>query len=253
MGASAAQILLKSGDLVPEGRTVLAGQGPLLYLLAAQPRAGAPPIALLGTTPSENYLDAARHLASLWPGRRMLIKGLRLISAVTRAGIPIRRGVRGLRAVGLRRIERVAWEGGELAADHLFLHEGVIPNVQVSLALQLRHEWDEDQICWRPALDLWGQTSLPNIAIAGDGRHRRSRRGGIARGQLAALDAAAQLGHIGEVERDRRAEPIGQSSIASARCGRCDAASTAAAVGAGPGRGRGHGLPLRGRICWSTA
>jgi NADPH-dependent 2,4-dienoyl-CoA reductase/sulfur reductase-like enzyme len=209
MGAGAAQILLKSGDLVPEGRAVLAGQGPLLYLLAAQlTRAGAPPTALLETTPSENYLEAARHLASLWPGRRMLIKGLRLISAVTRAGIPVRRGVRGLRAVGGRGIERVAWEGGELAADHLFLHEGVIPNVQASLALQLRHEWDEDQICWRPALDLWGQTSLPNIAIAGDGGGIAGADAAVLSGRLAALDAAVQLGRIGEPERDHRAAPI---------------------------------------------
>src|SRR6266436_6560519 len=209
MGAGAAQILLKSGDLVPEGRAVLAGQGPLLYQLAAQlTRAGAPPIALLETTPSENYLDAARHLASLWPGRRMLIKGLRLISAVTRAGIPIRRGVRGLRAVGGRGIERVAWEGGELAADHLFLHEGVIPNVQVSLALQLRHEWDEDQVCWRPGLDPWGQTSLPNIAVAGDGGGIAGAEAAALSGRLAALDAAMWLGHIGEAERDGRARPI---------------------------------------------
>jgi NADPH-dependent 2,4-dienoyl-CoA reductase/sulfur reductase-like enzyme len=36
MGAGAAQILLKSADLVPEGRAVLAGQGPLLYRIAAR-------------------------------------------------------------------------------------------------------------------------------------------------------------------------------------------------------------------------
>jgi NADPH-dependent 2,4-dienoyl-CoA reductase/sulfur reductase-like enzyme len=154
MGAGAEQILVKSADLVPEGRAVLAGQGPLLYLVAAQlARAGAPPIALLETTPLENYLAAARQLDSVWPGRRLLAKGLGLIFAAKRAGIPVRRGVRGLRAIGRRGLARVAWDGGELAADHLFLHEGVIPNVQVSLALQLRHEWDESQMCWRPALD----------------------------------------------------------------------------------------------------
>src|SRR5260370_41429036 len=87
--------------------------------------------------------------------------------AVKRAGVRVRRGVRGLRAVGRRSLDRVAWEGGERAADHLFLHAGLIPNVQVSLALQLRHEWDEGQLCWRPALDAWGQSSLPNIAVAG--------------------------------------------------------------------------------------
>ena len=36
MTAGAAQILLKSAGLVPGGTTVLAGSGPLLYLIAAQ-------------------------------------------------------------------------------------------------------------------------------------------------------------------------------------------------------------------------
>ena len=60
MTAGAAQILLKTADLVPEGRTVIAGQGPLLYLAAIQlARAGAPPLAVLETTPRENYAAAA--------------------------------------------------------------------------------------------------------------------------------------------------------------------------------------------------
>ncbi len=209
MTAGAAQILLKSGDLVAEGRTVLAGQGPLLYLLAAQlARAGAPPIALLETTPLENYREAAQHLGSFWPGRRMLTKGLALVLAVKRAGIPIRRAVRGLRATGRRSLERIDWEGGELAADHLFLHEGIIPNVQVSLALQLRHEWDDGQLCWRPVLDPWGATSLANIAVAGDGGGVAGAEAAALSGRIAALDAAARLGHIGTDEREHRAAPM---------------------------------------------
>lgn len=209
MGAGGAQILLKSSDLLPEGRAVLAGQGPLLYLAATQlARAGAPPVALLETTPLENYLAGARHLGSLWPGRRIMTRGLRLILAVRRAGIPIRRGVRGLRAIGRQSVERVTWEGGELAADHLFLHEGVIPNVQVSLALQLRHEWDEGQLCWRPSLDPWGRTSLPDIAVAGDGGGIAGADAAVLSGQLAALDAASDIGRISGAERDRRAAPI---------------------------------------------
>jgi NADPH-dependent 2,4-dienoyl-CoA reductase/sulfur reductase-like enzyme len=209
MPAGAAQILLKSADLVPEGRAVLAGQGPLLYLLATQlARAGVPPVALLETTPFQNYTEAARYGASLWPGRRMLLKGLELVFAVKRAGIPIRRGVHGVRAIGQGSLARVAWEGGELAADHFFLHEGVIPNLQVSLALQLRHEWDDSQLCWRPALDSWGQASLPNIAIAGDSGGITGAAAAALSGRLAALDAAVKLGHIGEDDRDRRAQPI---------------------------------------------
>jgi octopine oxidase subunit A len=209
MTAGAAQILLKTADLVPEGRVVLAGQGPLLYLVAAQLiRAAAAPAAILETAPLDNYMDAARHLAGLWAGRRLLMKGLGLISAIKRAGVPIRRGVRGLRAVGRRKVDRVVWEGGELAANYLLLHEGVIPSVQISLALQLRHEWDKTQLCWRPALDAWGQTSLPNVAIAGDGGGIAGAEAAALTGRLAALDAALWLGHIGEAERDSRARPI---------------------------------------------
>ena len=209
MTAGAAQLLLKSSGLVPEGRVVLAGQGPLLYLVAAQlARAGAAPAALFETTPLKNYLEAMRPVAGPWPGRRLLIKGLGLISAVKRAGIPIRRGLRGLRAVGRRRLERVAWEGGEFAADYLLLHEGIIPNVQVSLALQLRHEWDRAQLCWRPSLDAWGQTSLGNVAVAGDCGGIAGAEAAVLTGRRAALDAALWLGHIGAAERDRRGAPM---------------------------------------------
>lgn len=209
MTAGAAQVLLKSADLVPEGQTVLAGQGPLLYLAAAQlAAAGAPPAAILETTPLDNYREAAWLLGSRWPGRALLTRGLGMIGAVRRAGIPIRRGVRNLHAVGRAGLERVAWDGGEIAADHLLLHEGVIPNVQMSLALGLQHEWDEAQLCWRPVLDMWGQTSLPCVAVAGDGGGIAGAEAAALSGQLAALDAAMLLGRIGEVERNRRAAPI---------------------------------------------
>ncbi|HEX6442982.1 MAG TPA: FAD-dependent oxidoreductase, partial [Stellaceae bacterium] len=210
MTVGAAQILLKTADLVPEGRAILAGQGPLLYLAALQlARAGAPPLALLETAPHANCHAAARRLpAALWPGRRALLKGAGLLLGVRRAGISVRREVRGLRAVGRSRVEAVAWDGGEIAADHLLLHEGVIPNTQIGLALQLAYEWDEAQLCWRPVVDEWGRSSLANVAIAGDGAGILGADAAVLTGRLAALDAAAALGRIDDAERDRRARPI---------------------------------------------
>jgi NADPH-dependent 2,4-dienoyl-CoA reductase/sulfur reductase-like enzyme len=209
MTVGAAQILLKTAGIVPEGRVVLAGQGPLLYLVALQlARAGAPPAALLLTTPSRNYREAARQAGALWPGRRRLFEGLAMIAAVRRAGIPVRHGVRGLTAVGRGRIERVLWQGGETACDHLLLHEGVIPNVQASLALQLHHEWDEAQLCWRPALGPWGETSEGAIAIAGDMGGISGAAAAALSGRLAVLGIAARLGRIDDNERGRRARPL---------------------------------------------
>ena len=210
MTAGAAQIMLKTGDLVPAGRTVLAGQGPLLWLVAAQLiRAGAPPALILETTTLRNRHAAAQMLpGALWPARRALRKGLSLIREVKRAGIPIRRGITGLRALGRDRLQSVAWNGGEIAVDLLILHEGVLPNTQISLALQLEHRWDEAQLCWRPVVDEWGATGVPAIAIAGDGGGIAGAEAAALSGRLAALDAAAFLDKIDPAERDRRARPI---------------------------------------------
>ena len=210
MTAGAAQIALKTADLVPSGRTVLAGQGPLFWLVAAQLiRAGAPPALMLETRPHANLHAAAPLLArTLWPGRRALAKGLGLIGEVKRAGVPILRRVAGLRAIGGARLESVAWDGGEAPADLLLLHEGVIPNTQVSLGLQLDHRWDAAQLCWRPVTDEWGATRLSTIAIAGDGGGIAGAEAAAPSGQLAALDAASFLDKIDPAERDRRAAPI---------------------------------------------
>jgi NADPH-dependent 2,4-dienoyl-CoA reductase/sulfur reductase-like enzyme len=210
MTAGAAQIALKTADLVPAGRTVLAGQGPLFWLVAAQlVRAGAPPALLLETRPPANaYAAALLLLRTLWPARRALAKGLGLIGEVKRAAIPIVRRVAGLRALGDSRLEGVAWDGGEAPADLLLLHEGVIPNTQISLGLQLDHRWDAAQLCWRPVIDEWGATRLPAIAIAGDGGGIAGAEAAALSGRLAALDAASFLDKVDPAERDRRAAPI---------------------------------------------
>src|SRR5579885_248678 len=136
MTVGAAQILLKTADLVPDGRVVLAGQGPLLYLVARQLAAArVTPIAVLQTTPAANRAAAAGHIPSLWAGRRDTARGMALLGGLWGSGSIRHRAVAGLRAVGRRRLESVAWDGGAVEAEHLLLHEGVIPNTQISLAL----------------------------------------------------------------------------------------------------------------------
>ncbi|MGE5270615.1 MAG: NAD(P)/FAD-dependent oxidoreductase [Thiohalocapsa sp.] len=209
MTAGAAQILLKSADLVPQGRIVLAGQGPLLILAAVQlARAGAPPAAVLETTAAGNYYAALGHLGAGWSATRELAQGIGWLLELRRTGVPLRRGVRGLRALGRGRLEAVAWDGGEMAAEHLFLHDGVIPNLQISLALQVAHRWDAAQQCWHPVVDAWGRSTLPNTSIAGDGAAIAGAEAAELSGRLAALDAATALGKIDSGERDRRGRAI---------------------------------------------
>jgi NADPH-dependent 2,4-dienoyl-CoA reductase/sulfur reductase-like enzyme len=198
MGAGAAQILLKSTGAVPSGRVVLAGQGPLIWLLAVQlARAGAPPL-VLETRRGGIAASLARAGGGLWAGRHMLAKGLALIAEARRAGLRVITGIRNLRAEGADRIERVAWDGGSAPCDTLLLHEGVIPATQISRAIGLDHGWDAAQGCWRPATDAFGAGSLGRIAVAGDGAGIGGWEAAVAAGQLAGLDAARRLGAMTE-------------------------------------------------------
>jgi NADPH-dependent 2,4-dienoyl-CoA reductase/sulfur reductase-like enzyme len=212
MTAGAAQILLKSSGLVAQGRVVIAGSGPLLWLLAAQyVRVGATIEALLDTTPRANRRAALRHLPAFLASP-YLGKGLRLLREVRRR-VRIIRGVTALAASGEGRLREVIYRqdcGAEqrLAVDTLLLHHGVAPNVNLANSIGCKHVWDEMLLCWRPVVDGWGASSVDGIAIAGDGAGIAGADAAEQRGRLAALDAGFRLGRIPRSRRDRVAEPF---------------------------------------------
>ena len=112
---------------------------------------------------------------------------------------------------GTKRAEGVHYDAGgtrkRITAGLVLLHEGVIPNVQLSLSTRCRHVWDELQECWHPQTDEWGATSEARIAVAGDGAGIHGALSAEPLGRLAALDAAFRLGRIDQAERDREAAP----------------------------------------------
>lgn len=196
MTAGAAQTLLKSSGMVPAGRTVLAGCGPLLWLLAWQYlNAGVRIDALLDTTPRGNWARALPHLPSFLASP-YLATGLRLLLAVRRK-VRVVTGVTALRAEGTDRLEAVAWEAGgtacRLEAETLLLHQGVVPNVNLAMAAGIAHRWDEAQLCWTPVVDGEGGSAVAGIAIAGDGAGIAGAQIAEVRGRLAALAAIRAL------------------------------------------------------------
>ncbi len=209
MTAGAAQILLKSAAVVGAGRVVLAGTGPLLWLIAAQYlRAGGALATILETTPRGNLGRALPFLPGFLRSG-YLREGFELIAEVRRRATLVR-SVIALRASGGARLTNVTYRTGAglevtVRADTLLLHQGVVPNVNLALAIGCRHVWNEAQLCFVPALDAWGQTSVTAVAIAGDGAGIAGAVAAEQRGRLAALGAAFQLGHIDKVVRDRMA------------------------------------------------
>ena len=210
MGAGAAQTLLKASGIVPDVPVLIAGSGPLIYLVALQlARAGCAISALLITAPASRIAGTLKELPRALLAGRDLLKGIRWINEIRRLGIPLTNGVSRVRIEGNDRADAVAYEADgsshRLAAGLVLLHEGVIPNIQLSLSTRCRHVWDEAQLCWRPETDEWGATSEERIAVAGDGAGILGALAAASLGHLAALDTAFRLGRIGEAERDLRA------------------------------------------------
>jgi NADPH-dependent 2,4-dienoyl-CoA reductase/sulfur reductase-like enzyme len=197
MTAGAAQTMLKSSALVPDGRTVIAGQGPLLWLLAAQIlRLGGRIDRILDTTERRNYFSALPH-AFAFLTSPYFAKGLALMREV-REKVPVVSGVTELVAAGDEQLATISYVAGgrreTMPADLLLLHQGVVPNVNLAMAAGVEHRWDERQLCWSPVLDLNGNSSVDGIAIAGDGAGIGGAEAAIFRGRIvarAAVDALA--------------------------------------------------------------
>ena len=197
MTAGAAQTLLKSSGATASGRVVLAGTGPLLWLLAAQTlRAGGRIEALLDTTVPGAVFSALAELPSFVMSP-LFAKGLALQREVKQQ-VRVIRHVSSLAAEGEGQLGAVRWQtaggqGGQLEIDQLLLHQGVVPNVNLAISAGVEHRWDESQLCFHPVLDSFGGSSVPGISVAGDGAGIGGAWIAEARERLAAIAAIRRL------------------------------------------------------------
>jgi NADPH-dependent 2,4-dienoyl-CoA reductase/sulfur reductase-like enzyme len=211
MLAGAGQIALKSAGLVPQGNVVLAGCGPMLYLLAGQLLdAGFTPSAILDTTRPGQWLRALPRLPGLlasayvWKGLKLLLK--------VRTSVPFIRGVKALEALGAGRVERLRFRTGgrwrELPADLVLLHQGVVPEVSLSGAAGCALEWNPRQRAFQPRLDGSGRTSVPGVSVAGDGGTVAGALLAEVTGRLSAISVLAALGALDPARQAERERPL---------------------------------------------
>lgn len=210
MGAGAAQTLLKSAAMVPDARTVIAGSGPLIYLVARQLRAaGGNIVAVLDTTPRSNYRRAAPLLARAMLAGNEIRKGLSWRRELKKATPIFRTGVSGVRIDGQDGVEAIAFSSSgrdeRIECDLVLLHEGVVPNTQLAMAAGAEHRYDPTQACWRPNVDAYGRTSEANILVAGDGAGIGGAELAAETGHLAALAVATNLERISVRDAEKQA------------------------------------------------
>ncbi|WP_083194755.1 NAD(P)/FAD-dependent oxidoreductase [Pararhodobacter sp. CCB-MM2] len=208
MMAGAAQLLLKTSGALPTGRTILAGSGPLLYLVAKQMiSAGVTPAALVETTPRQSLRDGLAGIVAARHAPEMLWQGAAMLLALRRAGVPWYRQASELTVLGEERAEGLRFRDAQgvpqkLRADLILLHDGVIPNDHATRSLGCAEIWHDGRQAYQPQADLWGETRLPGVFVAGDCAGVTGAAAAEQAGILAALQIAYQLGQIDAARRD---------------------------------------------------
>ncbi|MFM0659183.1 FAD/NAD(P)-dependent oxidoreductase [Paraburkholderia sediminicola] len=169
-----AQVALKAQGCAIGQRVVLAGTGPLLYLVAYQyVKAGAQVVAVLDTSPLSQQIAAAPKLARQ---PATFAKGLYYVGWLKLRGVRIERdailiGIRGEQ--GVSAIEwRSSAEGSKtetIACDAVGISFGLKPETQLADLAGCRFHFDAHNRCWLPELDAAGRSSVSGIYLAGDG------------------------------------------------------------------------------------
>ncbi|MVA73130.1 FAD-dependent oxidoreductase [Agrobacterium vitis] len=212
MTAGAAQILMKSGAMVAQG-AVLVGCGPLLYLVAAQMlQAGARPKALVETQTRHDMVAALRHINGAVRGWRQLLKGLTLIARLKLAGVRRFKAASAIEIIGSHTTQAVRFRAGgethQIETETVLLHQGVVPNTQITRSLRLEHSYDQAQHCFHPVTDRYGQSSHPMVSIAGDGAGIGGAKVAGLSGRITALNALLRIDILTEDQRNIHAAPF---------------------------------------------
>jgi bacterioferritin-associated ferredoxin len=117
--------------------------------------------------------------------------------------------VTDLRANGKDQLESISFmhrgKSKTIETGLLLVHFGVMPQTHLSRLAGCSHRWDSSQQCFRPEVDIWGNTSVSNILIAGDAAGIGGARTAEHAGRLAALQATRNFGCISKKDRARLA------------------------------------------------
>ncbi len=207
IGLAAATVLLKSQQALPGTKTVIAGCGPLLAAVAAGILKGGGEI--VAVVDLAGPMDWFAKLGVMASRPRLLVRGLGWMRQIRAASVPylFRHTVveaRGEDAVEEVLVAPVDGDGRPLPgrdhrtfqADSLTVGHGLMPTNDVTRLLGARHVYRPQVGGWIPEQETPLRTSVENLYVAGDCAGIAGAESAVARGRLAGLSAALDLGAI---------------------------------------------------------
>lgn len=195
----AAQVALKAQGCAIGRRVVLAGTGPLLYLVAYQyVKAGAQVVAVLDTSPFSQQIAAAPKLARQ---PSTFAKGLYYVGWLKTHGVRIERDVRLTGIRGADGVEALEWRAAQdgsatetIACDAVGVSFGLKPETQLADLAGCRFRFDATNRCWLPEVDPAGRSSVRGLYLVGDGAGIAGADAAEMAGRRAALALLDDLG-----------------------------------------------------------
>ncbi len=216
LGAGGAEIILRGNGTVTrnaEDPVVLAGNGPLLLLLANHLLdSGAKIAAWLDTGSWSKRIRSLPRMFSALGDFPYLSKGMGMALKIVKNKIPIVSGIKNIEAVGEEHIKAVLYEAKgkkhEIKSSCLIRHEGIIPRIHIPNALEVELQWDQEQRYWYPITNQFGATSKDGIYLIGDAGHVDGGDASQLKGYLAGVDVARYLGIISLGEAAYRSKKV---------------------------------------------
>ena len=196
----AAQVALKYQGCAIGSRVVIAGTGPLLYLVAYQyAKAGVLVVAVLDTASFWNKAAAAPGMLSQ---PALFAKGVYYLGWLRAHGVPVHQGVQLLGATGTADQSRVAamrWRSGtqehKVDCDAVGFGYALRSETQLADLLGCRFTYNALQRQSLPARDDDGRSSVTGVYLAGDGAGIMGADAAELAGERAALALLADAGY----------------------------------------------------------
>ena len=198
-----AQVALKFQGCAIGSRVVLAGTGPLLYLVAWQyAKAGVDVAAVLDTA---RFGDQLAAVPAMLRQPAVFLKGVHYVAWLRAHGVPLRRGVRLLRMEGDDRVRAVVWsEAGRehtLDCDAVGFGYALRSETQLADLLGCRFAFAPLHRAHLPERDSAGRSSVAGVYLAGDGAGIMGADAAEWAGELAALTLLADHGMAIDTQR----------------------------------------------------
>ncbi len=213
MSVGAIQAFVKSQQVTPGHRFVLAGTHPLQLILAQQLVAAGGQVAAVIFAQSaavalgvlQAPVTAARHAGKL-------LDAARAMAALRLAGVPILFGRSAVRVLGdneVSGLEIAGASGGveRIACDRVGFCYGFAPQSDLPRAMGAAFRWAAPAGGWAIEHDSWMRSSVPGLYVAGEVTGVAGAPAALAKGEIAGFAVLLDEGRLDAAQAEQRAGP----------------------------------------------